>query len=314
MRFHQALLVSALASSVFAQNDIPLSPPLQQILADKNLPQYQYPTQLTQNIVPKAFHSHNDYWRELPFWSALSYGAVSVEADVWNYNGALHIGHEPSALTNERTLQSLYINPILQAINAQNPSTGFASGTKNGVFDTASTQTLYLWIDVKTDGPSTWPVVVKALDPLRQRGLLTSVNGSTVTPGAITVIGTGNTPLNQIQNLTARDYFYDAPLASLSSKTYANITSLISPIASAQFSAVFGPVTTEGLNGTQLETLKGQVNGAKNKGIKTRYWDQPGWPIITRNTVWRQLLDNGVDLLNVDDLHGAANFWQGENA
>lgn len=47
-----------------AQSDIPLSHPLQSILSNAMTgPLYTYPTHLTQGIVPKMFHSHNDYWR-----------------------------------------------------------------------------------------------------------------------------------------------------------------------------------------------------------------------------------------------------------
>ena len=144
------------------------SPSLQAILNEAyQAPLYTYPTSLTQGIIPKYIHSHNDYWRPVPFYSALSVGAVSIEADVWLYNGTLFVGHEKSALTSERTLQSLYINPILDVLKRQNPTSPFVTGsTKNGVFDTDSMQTLYLFIDVKTDGPVTWPSVVRALEPL----------------------------------------------------------------------------------------------------------------------------------------------------
>ena len=45
---------------------------------------------------------------------------------------------------------------------------------------------------------------------------------------------------------------------------------------------------------------------AHAKGIMLRYWDQPGWPISTRNGIWRQLKDEGVDIINADDLEAAA--------
>ncbi len=104
----------------------------------------------------------------MPFYSALSVGAVSVESDVWLYNGTLYVGHERSALTTGRTFESLYINPILDTLHRQNPTTSrFQSSlTHNGVFDTDGSQTLYLFVDVKTDGPTTWPYVVRALEPL----------------------------------------------------------------------------------------------------------------------------------------------------
>jgi hypothetical protein len=78
------------------------SDPLQYILGNTNALQnillntdksnkYHYPTDFTREIVPKPFHSHNDYWRDVPFYTGLSYGAISTEADVWLINGTLHV-------------------------------------------------------------------------------------------------------------------------------------------------------------------------------------------------------------------------------
>lgn len=91
-----------------------------------------------------------------------------MESDIWLYNETLYVGHERGALTNERTFESLYINPILDTLHRQNPKNSpfLTTPTKNGVFDTNGDQTLYLFIDVKTDGATTWPYVIKALEPL----------------------------------------------------------------------------------------------------------------------------------------------------
>ena len=40
----------------------------------------------------KPFHSHNDYWRDVPFYSGLAAGAISTECDVWNIDGILYVG------------------------------------------------------------------------------------------------------------------------------------------------------------------------------------------------------------------------------
>jgi hypothetical protein len=181
--------------------------------------------------------------------------------------------------------------------------------TKNGVFDTTSDQTLYLFIDLKTSGSETWPYVLKALEPLQQAGYLSSYDGKTFTSGAVTIIGTGNTPLSAVQSAIPRYAFYDAPLGLLST-TFSNITANDSPIASTDFAVWFGDVRSETFNDTQLATLRSQLDIAHAKGIKARYWDQPGWPVGTRNAVWRTLWDEGVDLLNVDDLEGVAGFWE----
>ncbi|PSR99261.1 PLC-like phosphodiesterase [Coniella lustricola] len=308
-------MAASLAATGLCQSDIPINAALESIIANASSdPKYTYPTSLTQGIIPKSFHSHNDYWRPVPVYSALSTGAISIEADVWLYNGVLHVGHEESALTSARTFDSLYIQPLLSILQRQNPSNSSfltLGTTYNGVYDTDGSQTLYLFVDVKTDGPSTFPYVVEALQPLRDAGYLSTFNGSVVTSKPITVIGTGNTPLDQVQGVSPRDYFYDAPIPTLAT-TFANITAEVSPIASTDFAVQFPDVVSnQGFDALQLALLQAQVAVAHAKGIKLRYWDQPGWPIGTRNAIWRTLWDNGVDILNVDDLEGAANFWEG---
>lgn len=37
------------------------------------------------------------------------------------------VGHDESSLTEERTLESLYINPILDTLKRQNPTTKFVT-------------------------------------------------------------------------------------------------------------------------------------------------------------------------------------------
>ncbi|EPS34875.1 hypothetical protein PDE_09839 [Penicillium oxalicum 114-2] len=281
---------------------------LQSILSNThNSKEYGYPTDITRDLHPIPVHSHNDYWRERPFYTGLSKGCTSTEADVWLYNDTLYVGHDQSSLTKDRTLQSLYINPILDILERQNPESPFVTGTtKNGVWDTTPDQTLYFFIDLKTSGHDTLKAVIKALEPLRQKGYLTTLQGGqNLTNGPVTVIGTGNTPLDMVAPVSDRDYFFDAPLADLGKLEYSNITALISPIASTDFKATVGTVTVDTdpiLDDDQLKALRDQVSLAKSRGIGARYWNTPSWPVRTRNLVWRTLLREGVALLNADDL------------
>lgn len=59
----------------------------------------------------------------------------------------------------------------------------------------------------------------------------------------------------------------------------------------------------------QLSTLRAQIATAKSRGIGARYWDTPYYPIRLRNAVWRELLQEGVALLNADDLDAVAEFF-----
>ena len=139
-------------------------------------------------------------------------------------------------------------------------------------------------------------------------GYLSTINNTNqLTSRPITVVGTGNTPLSLVQSQTPRYVFFDGPIRTLNS-TFSNITSQISPIASTSFAVNFGTVLGTSLNDTQLALLRQQVTVAHAKGIKLRYWNQPAWPISTRNGIWRQLRTEGVDLINVDDLEAGAGF------
>ena len=44
---------------------------------------------------------------------------------------------------------------------------------------------------------------------------------------------------------------------------------------------------------------------AHDKGLKARYWDTPTWPVGLRNHIWKILVEEGADFLNVDDLRSA---------
>ncbi|KAF8609159.1 hypothetical protein BDV93DRAFT_432936 [Ceratobasidium sp. AG-I] len=280
----------------------------------KNQPQASYPTMFTRGIIPKGIHSHNDYWRDVPLYSAISVGAISVEADVWMWDEDLFVGHDTSSLSPKRTFSSLYVNPILSILKQQNPSTSFpgTNDTRNGVFDTTIDQTLYLFVDVKTDGASTWPLVIKQLEPLRSGDWLTYWDDATgaLHKGAVTVVGTGNTPFARVQAYSTphRDAFYDAPVTAFANGSAStgpyNISSVV--IASGSLaSALGGPMSGSTFSDSQLASLTSQVQGAHAAGVKVRYWETPGWPISKRDYVWTTLESLGVDLLNADDLQAA---------
>ncbi|THD00376.1 hypothetical protein EYZ11_000103 [Aspergillus tanneri] len=271
--------------------------------------EYGYPTDLTRGIMPDSTP------RSQCIPTSLSRGCISTEADVWLYNDTLYVGHDESSLTEKRTLESLYIKPMVDVLERQNPRTPFVtSPTNNGVFDTDTSQTLYFFIDLKTSGPKTLGAVIAALQPLREKGYLTTLKGNkTITKGPITVIGSGNTPLILVAPVADRDYFFDAPLDFLHTPIYAGVTSLISPIASAGFKRAVGAINSSDedsvLSKKQLKTLRSQIKTAKDRGIGARYWGTPHYPISTRNAVWRSLLQEGVALLNADDLDAAAGYF-----
>lgn len=279
-----------------------------------------WPTNFTRDIIPLPIHSHNDYWRRVPLFDAIAAGATGVEADIWHrsVNGTddLLVGHKTSALTSARSLRSLCLDPLLDILTHQNSKTEFSNETVLlGVFDTNSTVSLKLLIDVKTDANVTWPLLVAQLQPLRDAGYLTYYNETSqkIIPRPITVIGTGNTDFAMIQNFTTphRDIFFDAPLVDLPSDHDHIYNSTNSLYTSGALTKTIGKFSWGAFTKTQIKLLGTQVQAAQERGLLARYWDTPSWPVSNRDSVWTVLEHAGVGMLNVDDLTDASRMnWR----
>lgn len=266
------------------------------------------------NVHVAGVHSHNDYWRDVPLLTSLSYGCASTEADVWLVGDQLLVGHDVASLRSTRTFTSLYIEPLVEILDQKNPSNQYTSYARdqfdytetNGVYDTDAAISLNLLIDVKTPGLLTWPHVVKALQPLRDRGYLSFVNESDTTLNArpVTIIGTGDTPLSYLLARPNRDYFFDAPLTALNS----TFVPTLSPLASTSLKASIGWNGVFEATETQLQNMTSLVQDAHSRGLTTRFWDNPTWPLFARNRVWRTFINIGVDYINADDLEAATSL------
>lgn len=289
-------------------------------------------------VKPRACHSHNDYLRPYPLFSTLTAGCSSVEADVWlTEDGTeLLVGHDEASLNPNRTLASMYLDPllrILDSVNAKSQSTtGVEIAQTRGVFGTEPNVTLVLLVDVKTQSNDTWPMVMEQLSALRDKRYLTRYEDGGLMSGPVTVVGSGNivsdySVFTSVNVDTTRqfdeyhDTFLDAPLSSLrqpadmihkgnailttSNEAGQMWTNMTAYYASASFKATIGSVIT-GFSPSQLSTLRTQIATAARLGLKSRYWDTPDWPVGYRDYVWGVLEREEVGVLNVDDLEGAA--------
>lgn len=278
-------------------------------------------------VSPAMCHSHNDYLRPHPLFSALSVGCASVEADVWlSRDGKdLYVAHHQWDISTTKTLRSLYVDPLLQILDATNSD---SSGQAAGVFLTQPNMTLILFIDVKDDPSKTWPVVLEHLEPLRERGLLSrhekmpsEITNQTFWPGSITVVGTGNILGRRDVNMGPNpeqwqqyhDVFLDAPLDQLMQPEFRleeNENEFYT--ASVSLWRALGLVLL-GFSKSQISKLREQIRIAKRMNLLSRYWELPHWPISRRNYVWEVLVEEGIDLLNADDIGSAVSMhWNSD--
>ncbi|GAA5981959.1 hypothetical protein JCM11641_006811 [Rhodosporidiobolus odoratus] len=294
------------------------------------------PSGFSRNLPERRMHSHNDYWRDVPVFTALSHGVLSIEADVWlnPKDSVLYVSHNVGSLTRARTFRHLYVEQLLDVLersNIHDEETAFFDETdyfspdnRREVrrpwvsFYEGNTTPIQLLVDLKTRGNETYHAVLKELEPLRKRDWLTRWNGTHVVPGPVKVLLTGN-GINldvraQVAPQTKRDVFIDAPLLQLAEKwtgvdgeEYGWNTSL-APLASASFSSATSWAGRFPISATEEEDLRGTIEGAQAEGFQTRLWSAPRWPTFVRDRVWRTLYEIGVDWLDVDDIEAAAAF------
>ncbi|KAH8586299.1 hypothetical protein B0O99DRAFT_656906 [Bisporella sp. PMI_857] len=293
----------------------------------------------TANIYPVNCVSHNDYWRTVPLFTAISSGCVGVEADVWSFDDQedIFVGHTSWTLTREKTLRDLYVRPLMHLLQQQNHrgpqdrKNGIGLGSENsgdkdldlnGVFESAPSQTLILLIDFKTSGPKTLEKLNVELSPLRRNGYLTHYNATGLIHRPVTVVASGDAPFDLLSaNETYRDIFFDAPLEELADLSHnwpnpnlemdpksvsTKYNSANSYYASTSFTRSIGHIKGSRLSQEQLQLIRGQIRGAHQRGLKVRYWGLPQWPRGLRNHVWHILVREGADLINADDLDAAS--------
>ncbi len=243
-----------------------------------------WPMDSLNSVKPTNVHSHNDYTRDIPVYSAMSAGCIGIEADVFYSDGDVIIGH--TSPTPGRTLTLQYVKPILAILNHNN---GGSPGP-NGFYKAKPEQSIILLVDFKTSDTRTLDAVVKAIQPLREAGYLSHLSGTTFVEKQVTVVASGSAPFDRIltgDGVPNRDVFYDAKVdqwntAYNSSNSY---------YASADFKDAIGnPGSVGAFSQLQQDKVKAQVQTAHAAGLKVRYCKFPSLdPDIQRHYKVRRL-------------------------
>src|SRR6266853_2196268 len=130
-------------------------------------------------------HAHNDYEHRRPLFDALDHGFCSVEADIYLVDGKLLVAHERSQVRPERTLQTLYLDPLRERVQ-KNKGRVYANGPE-----------CTLLIDLKSDWHTIYPVLRQVLSEYSD--ILSTVENGKKRTNAITAIITGNRSLEMFK-------------------------------------------------------------------------------------------------------------------
>lgn len=232
-------------------------------------------------------HAHNDYLHPRPLLDALDQGFCSVEADIYLVDGKLLVAHERSNIRPERTLQALYLEPLRGRVK-QNGGRVFRNGPE-----------FTLLIDLKTEWPTTWPVLQAMLKDYGD--LFSTFPDGKKQTNAVTAILTGNRSLEMFAGQPIRYAAYDGLLTDLDSKESANLI----PWISANWSTTFKWRGTGDFAPEERTKLTDMVRRAHERGRRLRFWGAPDTAAF-----WGTLRENGVDIINTDDLVGLRRFLE----
>jgi len=230
-------------------------------------------------------HAHNDYEHKRPLFDALDRGFCSVEADVYPVNGQLLVAHVRSSVKPERTLQALYLDPLRERVQ------------KNGGHVYPAGPQFTLLVELKSDWQTSYPVLRELLKSYA--GMLTTFRPGATQTNAIIVIITGHRSKDMFAGESIRYAALDGDLADLESGASADLI----PWISSNWRQNFRWRGSDTMPEADKLKLKAIVAKAHQQGRRVRFWGAPDQPVF-----WGEMLANGVDLINTDDLEGAKRF------
>jgi len=185
-----------------------------------------------------------------------------------------------------RTLEDLYLKPLKERVNRKALSAEFS-----------------LMIDFKTDAEPTYQALRELLK--RYAGMLTTFTSNSIKTNAITVIISGNRPINTISNEPLRFAAIDGRLSDLAGNPPPSLIPWISDNWTKHF-------TWRGKGefpDPEQKKLEQWVKQSHEQGRKIRFWAIPdnrrGWAALRRAK---------VDLINTDNLAELRGFLISENA
>lgn len=248
-----------------------------------NLPAQQTTQRHAETLLANG-HAHNDYFHKRPLLDALDSGFCSVEADVFLHDNELKVAHTFLEIKDERTLKSLYLDPLFARVKNNNGS----------VYQTKSD--FVLLVDFKSKPVDSLEKLEEYLAPNSR--FLTRLENGKLVPGAVTVVISGNRPTRQIVAAKNRLVFLDGRLGDPT-----EWSNLISPLISESWNTHFKYRGFREMNSAEKSRLDEIVKQVHQQNKRLRFWALPD-----RQGGWEVAFESGVDLINTDKLEELRKF------
>jgi hypothetical protein len=220
-----------------------------------------------------GMHAHNDYYNARPLHDALERGFGSIEADVFPVDGTLWVAHDTKELKPDRTLKSLYIEPLRRWL---------ASGHGG--------RPIQLMIDIKQQGDLAVDLLEREIEPLRP--WLSEFSADGFRRRAVTVIISGDRPVEKVRAINPRRIFVDGRFHQ-GNTTPGDWT--LAPMVSDAWGSHFRWNGTGPMPEAERAKLRALVQACNNRRQTLRFWGNP-----SNLEVWRELRRAGVHWIGTD--------------
>ncbi len=230
-------------------------------------------------------HAHNDYLHERPLFDALDQRFGSVEADVYLVGSELLVAHTRLELRSERTLRALYLDPLRQRIQRH-------GGSVHG-----DDQSFTLLIDIKSNGVATFAALNQLLADYPD--VFARIENDALVPAPVVAIVSGDRAVAEIMATSPRFAAIDGRLSDLDTR----LSSISMPLISDNWQSHFKWRGEGEFSADERQKLADIVKRAHADKRRVRLWATPDRP-----EVCKVLRDEGVDLINTDDLAGLSRF------
>lgn len=227
-------------------------------------------------------HSHNDYENEIPFRMAYDNHFGSIEADIWAINGELFVAHYEADIRPGRTLDSLYIHPVVQIVRQ--------NGGKVWKDDTSKLQLL---IDLKTPVEPTLSILIEKLKPYQD------VFDPQINPNAVRIVISGNRPEPEEFDNYPEFIFFDGLLDRRYDEKALKRVPLFSENL-RKFTSWDGESDIIEEDKTRIQNI---IDSVHSLNKKIRFWNAPD-----NIRAWNTLMNIKVDYINTDHIKQLADF------
>ena len=250
------------------------------------------PRSTTTNPILNAI-SHRDDEQTRPLHEAFELGFRHIEMDVWHVFGHTLVAHDPQDLRPGRTLRRLYLEP-LRGLQADGALTADAP--------------LWLFVDTKTGAKPMHAALERLAHEFDD---LVADPADPTDERPVRLVLTGNRPsYDHLQRTPDRRTALDGRMGDVGVRTDARMM----PVVSDHWTKHFGWRGRGVMPATERTWLRAHVAALRVAGQRLRFWETPDAPGPEREAVWTTLLDEGVDLINTDDVHGLAAFLRRRRA